>query len=119
MTPCVPHCLTSAARCDVIITMVDLTGATIAKTGATYNGSKGQWANFGVDDNGWGDEEAALRMASARNMRDASALPVMTVEEYFRFEETSPEKYEYVAGEVYAMSGVTRRHDRIATNVLE
>ena len=52
-------------------------------------------------------------------MRDASALPVMTVEEYFRFEETSPEKYEYVAGEVYAMSGVTRRHDRIATNVLE
>lgn len=51
-------------------------------------------------------------------MRDASALPVMTVEEYFRFAETSPEKYEYVAGEVYAMSGVTRRHDRIATNVL-
>ena len=42
----------------------------------------------------------------------------MTVEEYFRFEETSPEKYEYVAGEVYAMSGVTRRHDRITTNVL-
>jgi len=51
-------------------------------------------------------------------MRDASALPTMTVEEYFRFEETSPVKHEYVAGEVYAMSGVTARHDRIATNVL-
>ena len=51
-------------------------------------------------------------------MRDASALPTMTVEEYFRFEETSPIKHEYVAGEVYAMSGVTVRHDRIATNVL-
>ena len=51
-------------------------------------------------------------------MRDASALPTMTVEEYFRFEESSPIKHEYVAGEVYAMSGGTVRHDRIATNVL-
>ena len=51
-------------------------------------------------------------------MRDASALPTMTVEEYFRFEETSPVKHEYVAGEVYAMSGATARHARIATNVL-
>jgi Uma2 family endonuclease len=42
----------------------------------------------------------------------------MSVEEYFRFEESSPTKHEYVAGEVYAMSGVTVRHDRIATNVL-
>jgi Uma2 family endonuclease len=51
-------------------------------------------------------------------MRDVSALPTMTVEEYFQFEETSQVKHEYVAGEVYAMSGVTVRHDRIATNVL-
>ena len=51
-------------------------------------------------------------------MRDATALPAMTVEEYFRFEEDSPIKHEYVAGEVYAMSGATARHDRIATNVL-
>ena len=51
-------------------------------------------------------------------MRDASALPTMTVEEYFRFEESSEIKHEYVAGEVYAMSGGTVRHDRIATNVL-
>ena len=41
----------------------------------------------------------------------------MTVEEYFRFEETSPVKHEYVAGEVYAMSGATVRHNRIAGNV--
>jgi len=51
-------------------------------------------------------------------MRDASALPTMTVEEYLRFEESSEIKHEYVAGEVYAMSGGTVRHDRIATNVL-
>ena len=54
----------------------------------------------------------------ACGMRDASALPTMTVEEYFRFEESSPIKHEYVAGEVYATSGGTVRHDRITTNVL-
>ena len=41
----------------------------------------------------------------------------MTVEEYFRFEESSPVKHEYVAGEVYAMSGATARHNRIAGNI--
>ena len=46
-----------------------------------------------------------------------SALPTMTVEEYFRFEESSPVKHEYVEGEVYAMSGVTARHNRIAGNI--
>jgi len=51
-------------------------------------------------------------------MRDVSALPTMTVEEYFRLEESSPIKHEYVAGEVYAMSGATARHNRIAGNVL-
>jgi Uma2 family endonuclease len=51
-------------------------------------------------------------------MRDAPALPTMTVEEYFRFEESSSVKHEYVAGEVYAMSGATVRHSRIAINVV-
>jgi Uma2 family endonuclease len=46
-----------------------------------------------------------------------SALPTMTVEEYFRFEESSPVKHEYVEGEVYAMSGATARHNRIAGNI--
>ena len=50
-------------------------------------------------------------------MRDASALPTMTVEEYFRFEERSPIKHEYVAGEVYAMSGATARHNLIAGTI--
>ena len=47
-------------------------------------------------------------------MRDASALHTMTVEEYFQFEERSTIKHEYVAGEVYAMSGATARHNLIA-----
>lgn len=41
----------------------------------------------------------------------------MTVDEYFRFEEDSPIKHEYVAGEAYAMSGATARHNMIAGNI--
>ena len=50
-------------------------------------------------------------------MREASPLRTMTVEEYFRFEEESPVKHEYVAGEVYAMSGATARHNMIAGSI--
>ena len=42
----------------------------------------------------------------------------MTVEEYFRFEERSLIKHEYVSGEVYAMSGATARHNTIAATIL-
>jgi Uma2 family endonuclease len=41
----------------------------------------------------------------------------MTVAEFLRFEELSEIRHEYVAGELYAMSGVTRRHNRISMNV--
>ena len=50
-------------------------------------------------------------------MRDAAPLRTMTVEEYFQFEEGSPIKHEYVAGEVYAMSGATARHNLIAGTI--
>src|SRR5947209_849523 len=33
-------------------------------------------------------------------------------------EEASQTKHEYVAGEVYALSGATRRHNQIAGNIL-
>lgn len=41
----------------------------------------------------------------------------MTVAEFLRYEELSEIRHEYVAGELYAMSGVTRRHNRIAGNI--
>jgi Uma2 family endonuclease len=41
----------------------------------------------------------------------------MTLEEYLAFEENSPIKHEYVAGEVFAMSGVTTRHNLINLNL--
>jgi Uma2 family endonuclease len=50
-------------------------------------------------------------------MREPSPLGTMTVEEYFRFEESAPIRHEYVSGEVYAMTGGTARHGRIVMNV--
>jgi len=42
---------------------------------------------------------------------------LMTLDQYLAFEERSEVKYEYVAGEVYAMSGVTTRHNLITLNI--
>ena len=42
----------------------------------------------------------------------------MSIDEYLSFEERSPVKHEYVAGEVYAMSGVTTRHNLITLNIV-
>jgi Uma2 family endonuclease len=41
----------------------------------------------------------------------------MSVDEYLAFEATSPVRHEYVDGEIYTMSGATRRHSKIAGNV--
>ena len=41
----------------------------------------------------------------------------LSVEEYLAFERSSPARHEYVDGYVYAMSGPSRRHSRIAMNV--
>jgi Uma2 family endonuclease len=50
-------------------------------------------------------------------MAHAEPVGPMTVDEYFDFEERSPIRHEYVDGEVYAMSGATRRHSAIAGNI--
>ena len=41
----------------------------------------------------------------------------VSLEEYLAFEERSPLRHEYVAGEVYAMSGGTTRHSLITLNL--
>jgi Uma2 family endonuclease len=42
---------------------------------------------------------------------------LLSVEEYVEFELASPRKHEYVAGQVFAMVGVSRRHSGIAVNI--
>jgi Uma2 family endonuclease len=42
---------------------------------------------------------------------------LITLEEYFAFENASPARHEFVDGEVYAVSGVSRRHGQIVGNV--
>jgi Uma2 family endonuclease len=47
------------------------------------------------------------------------ALPenFMTPEDYLKFERASETKHEYLAGEIFAMSGVSRSHDRIVNSI--
>jgi Uma2 family endonuclease len=47
----------------------------------------------------------------------ARAMTVLTYEEYLELEERSDVKHEYVAGQIHAMSGVTKRHNVIAGNI--
>ena len=50
-------------------------------------------------------------------MPDTFVTRPLSVSEYLRREYESPVKHEYVAGEVFEMAGVTRRHHRIAMNI--
>lgn len=43
---------------------------------------------------------------------------LLTVEEYLKLEETAAVKHEYVAGTIHAMVGATKRHNRIALNIV-
>ena len=44
-------------------------------------------------------------------------VPILSPEEYLRWESMQPEKHEYVAGEVFAMGGASRRHVTISGNL--
>jgi Uma2 family endonuclease len=46
----------------------------------------------------------------------SSALPKMTVQEYFEFERTQEIRYEYVEGELIAMPGTSLEHNQIVHN---
>ena len=53
-----------------------------------------------------------------RHPNTHSAQRLLSLEEYLRWEDRNTVKHEYVRGEVYAMSGRTKRHARIAGNIL-
>lgn len=51
-------------------------------------------------------------------MRDSQRPPgFLTVEDFVAWEGQASQRYEYVAGRVYAMSGTTARHNQIAANI--
>lgn len=52
-------------------------------------------------------------------MANPEKLPKkMTVEEYLQFEEKSPIRHEYLNGQIVAMTGGTKAHSAIITNIL-
>jgi Uma2 family endonuclease len=51
-------------------------------------------------------------------MENFERFGLMSVEEYLEFERDSEVRHEYVGGVTYAMTGASRRHNRIAVNIL-
>jgi Uma2 family endonuclease len=57
-------------------------------------------------------------VAEPRSSNSAVQPPFMTFDEYLQFEEQSPLRHEYVNGAIYAMSGVSVAHARIARELV-
>ena len=69
----------------------------------------------------WQVEESRYRTFHVREAQPEYAADeplVMTWEEYLVFEEQSPYRHEYVNGTVYAMSGASLAHNRIAQELV-
>ena len=69
----------------------------------------------------WQAEESRYRTFDVREAQPeypADEPLVMTWEEYLAFEEESPYRHEYVNGTVYAMSGGSLEHNRIAQKLV-
>ncbi|MGL5876053.1 MAG: Uma2 family endonuclease [Xenococcaceae cyanobacterium] len=47
-----------------------------------------------------------------------SPLNLLTVEEYLKLEQDGEIRHEYVAGQIYAMTGSSREHNLITTNII-
>jgi len=65
--------------------------------------------------------EAVSGVIKSRSIQefDMSSLPERkyTVDEYFELERTSEIRYEYDNGEIFAMAGASRNHNRISKNI--
>ncbi|HEX6710714.1 MAG TPA: Uma2 family endonuclease [Rubrobacter sp.] len=49
--------------------------------------------------------------------KQTTAHDSLTVEEYLKLEESATVRLEYVGGEIFAMVGATKRHNRIIGNI--
>jgi Uma2 family endonuclease len=55
-------------------------------------------------------------VSSAMTKKSLARGP-LSLEEFLAFENGAPERHEFVRGRVFAMSGTTVRHNRVATNI--
>jgi Uma2 family endonuclease len=69
------------------------------------------WLTESLDDS-WRVAEAAPRYGATTESQET-----FTVEEYLALEESSDDRHEYVAGQIYAMSEPLQRHKLIAGNI--
>ena len=69
------------------------------------------WLTESLDD-GWRVAQTAPRYGAPTETQE-----IFTVEEYLALEESSSERHEYVAGQIYAMCGPLQRHKLIAGNI--
>jgi Uma2 family endonuclease len=69
------------------------------------------WLTESLDDR-WRVAESAARYGAAADTRET-----FTVEEYLALEESSPDRHEYVAGQIYAMSEPLQPHKLISGNL--
>lgn len=63
------------------------------------------------------EEPAGFVGVSEPTVKYADELPYMTVEEYLKFEESSPTRHEYVNGYVHAMCGGSMAHNRVVMRI--
>ena len=61
--------------------------------------------------------EARHGVSEARPQYATEQPRYLSVEEYLKFEETSATRHEYIGGELFAMTGATKRHNVICLNI--
>lgn len=61
--------------------------------------------------------DAAEGVSEPRAAYATAQARYMSVDEYLKFEEMSTIKHEYIGGELFAMTGATKRHNVIAVNL--
>jgi len=60
--------------------------------------------------------ELQRRRSTLLSMAAARVFP-MSAADYLAFEESSPVRHEFVGGEIHAMGGASREHNKIALNL--
>ena len=74
-------------------------------------------AEAGADEAASASPSACAIVVVGRNLLSTFANRFLSPEEYLEIERQAEDKNEYYKGEMFAMSGASRRHDRIATQL--